>query len=94
MFMAIVYIQKNNDGNWKASNAKDGNAFVTVSTKEQAIKRVNLQKGTTGIMLKDGKDWTNLVSTNKENKFRNPFNHKAGNQVTKLKKNWQKTGLS
>ena len=92
--MAIIYIQKNNDGNWKVSNTKEGRAFMTVSTKEQAITRVNIQKGTTGIMIKEEKVWVSIASTNKENTFRNPFNHKVGKQVTKLKKNWQKTGLS
>ena len=54
--MAIIRINKTQDSNLKASNTKDGKVFPTVSTKEQAIKRVNLQKGVTGLMIKEGKN--------------------------------------
>ena len=51
--MAIIYIQKNNVGEWQGSNAKDGKAFVTVPSKEQAIQRVKIRKGVTGILIKE-----------------------------------------
>ena len=91
--MAIIYINKTQDGNWKASNIKDGKAFLTVSTKEQAIKRVNLQKGVTGLMIKEGKEWISVDSTNGKSNFTNPSSHRPGNGPSKLNKAWQKTGI-